>query len=240
MSNRSTAVILGQGTNLSTWVISLKATLISKGCLGHVIHDQGGIRANLKPQEPDLELTPLDERDSVMKAYEDALEEWTLREIIALDIVAQRISKEIRPRYFHRMTAKRLFEHACQSREAGVMTPWETAMRNLHRTKLTSTVENYCNEFLRNYIDVNCAAEMIADNSKDDEVDKAASYKIPPGVASYMFVMGTLEVDWLDTWRQTRVYETDSKYASLAVLMSTMRQLDRSRNGVFHGKAAMG
>ncbi|KAI0991540.1 hypothetical protein K3495_g16647, partial [Podosphaera aphanis] len=37
--------------------------------------------------------------------------------------------------------------------------------------------------------------------------------------------MGTEGIDWLDTWRQTKVYDEKNRYVSLDTMMSTLRQV---------------
>ncbi|KAI0991327.1 hypothetical protein K3495_g16860, partial [Podosphaera aphanis] len=106
------------------------------------------------------------------------------------------ISKEIRPQNFVKMTAKQIFDHVSNVREEGATTPWETAVRNLLSTRFTSTANNYCNEFMQNFLDVNSAAESmmptIPGSSKDTQRN---IFEISPGFAGFMFIMGTEGID---------------------------------------------
>lgn len=70
--------------------------------------------------------------------------------------------------------------------------------------------------------------------------DGALEYKISPGVASYLFVLGTIGVEWLDAWRQIKTYGVETRYATLDVLMSSIRQVDKRREEDPYRQAAMG
>eukprot|EP01000_Liburna_glaciale_P003609 NODE_297_length_1234_cov_1466.945992_g176_i0.p1 GENE.NODE_297_length_1234_cov_1466.945992_g176_i0~~NODE_297_length_1234_cov_1466.945992_g176_i0.p1 ORF type:complete len:223 (-),score=18.05 NODE_297_length_1234_cov_1466.945992_g176_i0:63-731(-) len=120
------------------------------------------------------------------------------------------------------MTAKKLFDHVAKSREEGVTVPYQTAMRNLLNTKFSTTVEDYCDNFIRNYLGVNSAGEsMIRQSSNSDTVNP---FVIPHGIASHLFIIGTEAVEWLSTWRQTKVFDNSNHYVSLETMMSTLRQ----------------
>lgn len=100
------------------------------------------------------------EYEKVIKNYEELMK-YQEGDIETRSILSSRIDREICPPNIMSMTAKQLFCHVTSVREEGANTPWETAVRNLLGTKLTSTVDLYCNEFLQHYLDTNRAAEVM-------------------------------------------------------------------------------
>lgn len=80
---------------------------------------------------------------------------------MAKQILVNMISKEIRPKNFLNMTARKIYDQVSNVREEDATTPWEIAVRNLLSTRFTSTAEVYRNEFKQNFLDMNSAAESI-------------------------------------------------------------------------------
>ncbi|POS86093.1 hypothetical protein EPUL_001039 [Erysiphe pulchra] len=120
------------------------------------------------------------------------------------------------------MKAKQLFDHVAKSREEGATVPYQSAMGNLLNTKFTTTAKDYCGNFMWNYMGVNSAAEsMVPRSSNSDTVNP---FVIPHGVASHLFIIGTEAIEWLSTWRQTKVFDSNNHYVSLETMMSTLRQ----------------
>lgn len=78
---------------------------------------------------------------------------------------------------------------------------------------------------------LNSAAEALADEprNKNPEVN---IYAIPNGVPRLLFVRGTEGIALLDTWRETKVYGSDNKYAALDKIMSSLRVAAGSRGKV--------
>ncbi|POS82225.1 hypothetical protein EPUL_006458 [Erysiphe pulchra] len=153
-------------------------------------------------------------------------------EIEAMSILAARIERAICPQNLMNISAKQLYDHVLSVRDEGENTPWETAVRNLLTTKLTSTADNYCNEFLQHYLDTNSAAEKMPNPSAGSlSGDNKISFEVSAGLAGYLFVLGTDGIKWLDIWRQKKVYDTSNKYVSLDIMMSTLRQVAKGREG---------
>lgn len=126
------------------------------------------------------------------------------------------------------MSAKQLFDHVSSARGEGATTPYETAVRRLFATKLTSSIGNYCNEFMQNYIDVNSVNESLRPKSLDSSQEKNRDmFTVTSGLAGFMFIMGTEDIEWLDTWRHVKVYEKDNRYFSLDIMMSAQRQVTK-------------
>ncbi|KAI0992006.1 hypothetical protein K3495_g16180, partial [Podosphaera aphanis] len=223
MGKDDSVVILGSGTSFTRWESNVQAALVKKKCLGHVFHDIEGIRPVTRPIAPirDLKESEGAYLESLTK-YEKDLTEWIEGEMTAKDVLITRMSKSVLPQSIKNMTAKQLFDHVSKSREEGATVPYQTAMRNLLNTKFTTTAEDYCDNFMRNYLGVNSAAEsMIPQPSNSDTVNP---FVIPHGVASHLFIIGTEAVEWLSTWRQTKVFDNSNRYVSLETMMSTLRQ----------------
>lgn len=56
-----------------------------------------------------------------------------------------------------------------------------------------------------------------------------------------MFTMETEGFEWLDTRRQKIVYDAESRYVSLNIMMSTPRQVPKIKEGQYiYGQAAEG
>ncbi|VDB90569.1 BgtTE-56084 [Blumeria graminis f. sp. tritici] len=55
-------------------------------------------------------------------------------------------------------------------------------------------------------------------------------FVLTTGLAGFMFIMGTEDVEWLDTWRQVKFYDSENRYVSLDVMMSTLRQMNKERH----------
>lgn len=77
-------------------------------------------------------------------------------------------------------------------------------------------------------------------SSVKDNKDKIAEnsiniYSIPEGLARYMFISGTEEISWLDTWRQTKVYDSENRYVKLDMKMYTLRQVAKDKKNSIHG-----
>lgn len=124
------------------------------------------------------------------------------------------------------MSVKQIFDTIARTREEGAAIPYETATRNLLGVHFT-TIENYCATFMQHYLSVNGAAESLDPHRMEPE--SANPFVIPHGFARFLFVMGTEEVEWLETWRQTNVLDGKIGYTSLETMMSTLRQVGNSR-----------
>lgn len=77
-------------------------------------------------------------------------------------------------------------------------------------------------------------------NLKESEKEGRNIFEISLGIASFMFIMGTEEIPWLDTWRQTMTQDKSNRYVSLDTMMSTLRQVANGKEGMFgHVKSAI-
>lgn len=125
------------------------------------------------------------------------------------------------------MSSKQIFETIAITRDEGDAMPYETAVRNLLNTGFT-TIEEYCNFFMQHCLSVNSAVESMVPHKVDK--DSFNPFIIPHGLASFLFVMGTEGAEWLETWRQTKVLDKKNGYTSLENLMSSLRQVGKSRS----------
>ncbi|KAI0997360.1 hypothetical protein K3495_g10822 [Podosphaera aphanis] len=231
-STDSTTLVLGSGVGRSQWITNLQSALVQKRCLGHVFHNIPLIKPAICPEEPRMTSENATKFKELYSEYEEAAVKWTEGEIVAKQIVVNMISKEICPQKFINMTAKQIFDHVSNVRVEGTTTPWETAVRNLLSTKFTSTANTYCNEFMQNYLDVNSAAESMSSTKPESSKDVHRNiFEVNPGFAGYMFILGTEGIEWLNTWRQTKVYDAENRYVSLDTMMSTLRQVAKVKEG---------
>ena len=90
MKNLDAKEVLGNGITFKAWRMALRAKLGRKNVLGHVFHDNPGIRPVLIPIDP---LLTNPDAEQLTEQYLTALERWTLGEIEAKNIITQRLSR---------------------------------------------------------------------------------------------------------------------------------------------------
>ncbi|KHJ32152.1 hypothetical protein EV44_g4975 [Erysiphe necator] len=202
---------------------------VKHGCLAHVFHNIDGITPILRPVLPARVPDQDDEDYKKLEAeYQTNLTKWVEGEIQDKNMLIKRMILTVRPQSVRIMTAKQLFDHVAASREEGATVPYETAVRNLHNAKFVTNAEDYCDEFMQNYLSVNNAAESIQSRSpKGDSI--VNPFSILPGYASSFFVLGTEKIEWLDTWRHTKIFDSSNHYVPLEVMMATLRQVATGR-----------
>lgn len=227
MASTVPRVILGPGVSFSEWETDVQAALAEKKRLAYVFHDIG-MRPIVRPEKPvKAPNTTEAEFQILLEKYQDEVDRWIEGDVEAKNILVCRMSAEVRPKNYRKYTAKQLFEHAASTRQESAITPYELAGQAFFSTSFT-TAEEYCDNFLQNLLSINSAAEALADNL-DDKDSEINIYAIPDGVARLLFVRGTEGISWLDTWRETKVYGTDSKFVSLDKMMSSLRIAAGSR-----------
>lgn len=240
MSENDSKVILGQGVSLYKWIADLQSALVRRRCIGHVFHDIHGIKAIVCPTTPEKAHLSPEAYAAAVSEYELELQKFQEGEIEARSILAARIERAICPPNLMSMSAKNIYEHVLSVREEGANTPWETSVRELLMTKLTSNADNYCNLFMQYYLDANNAAQSMPTlNAEGLNGDQGISFGISAGLAGYLFVLGTEGITWLDTWRQTKIYDVNNKYVPLDVMMSTLRQVAKGREVVNYAQVAV-
>lgn len=219
-------IILAPGVSFTDWESDLQAALVKKGRLAHVFHNLEDIEPAIRPVAPVKgERQSESEYSQLLIKYKENASKWKEGEIEAKNVLIRRLSEGVRPQDYRRMSAKQIYDSIASSREEGAATPYETAVRNLKSIQFTN-VEDYCDSFMQHYLSVNSAAEsMVTHLSKDTGVNP---FLILPGYASFLFVLGTEGIPWLDTWRQTKIFDGSNKYVPLEVMMSTLRKVRTS------------
>ena len=225
--NKSSAIVLTPGVSFADWESDLQAALIKKGRLAHVFHDFEEIQPAFRPREPIRGENQTDDEFCKTSAkYAEELARWKEGEIEAKNVLLRRLSPSVRPQNFRRMSAKQIFDTIATTREESAATPYESAVRNLINTKFT-TIEEYCDKFMQHYLSVNSAAESMYHQQSISDSDNP--YTVRHGLASFLFVLGTESVDWLDTWRQTKILDGKNRYVPLESMMSTLCQVGLSK-----------
>ncbi|POS82653.1 hypothetical protein EPUL_006608, partial [Erysiphe pulchra] len=153
MSDTESKVVLGQGVSLYKWIADLQSALVRRRCIGHVFHDINGIKAIVAPKLPEKGLCSAEAYEAAVSKYERDMQTFQEGEIEARSILASRIERSICPPRLMSMTAKCIYEHVLSVREEGANTPWETSIRELIMTKLTTNAVKYCNSFMQHYLD---------------------------------------------------------------------------------------
>lgn len=228
MASTVPRIILDPGISFSKWETDVQAALAEKKRLAHVFHDIG--------MRPIVRLaTPIKQKDlsdadyqRLLSKFQDDVDRWIEGDVEAKDILISRMSTEVRPKNYRKYTAKQLFDHAASTRQEAAITPYELAGQAFFSTRFT-TAEEYCDTFLQNLLTLNSAAESLETDSQVTD-SNTNIYAVPDGLARLLFVRGTEGIPWLDTWRETKVYGTNSKYVPLDKMISTLRVAAGSRS----------
>lgn len=89
--------------------------------------------------------------------------------------------------------------------------------------RFAHTADDHIDRFLAALQSVNSAADAFPTQPT------ASSYRIGEGQACAIFVMGIKRIEWLNVWRDTRVYDANNEYTPLQTLMSTLRTVAGNR-----------
>ncbi|RKF56044.1 hypothetical protein OnM2_084034 [Erysiphe neolycopersici] len=119
------------------------------------------------------------------------------------------------------MKAKKLYDAVASTRQETATAPYAIAHENFLLVKFLTTADDYIDRFLAGYQSVNNAADALPSHA----APKRSGYHIGDGQAAAIFVMGTRRIDWLNIWRDTRVYEPNNEYVSLQTMMSSLRSV---------------
>ncbi|KAI0991473.1 hypothetical protein K3495_g16714, partial [Podosphaera aphanis] len=128
------------------------------------------------------------------------------------------LSSKVWPRDYVRLSAKALYDSVSKSRRETASAPYLDALRQFQSLRLNTTVEAYCDAFLTAYQNVTTAAENL---SATDEVPTDRS--IPEATAAALFLVGTLHVPWLSSWRSHRALDSADKPIPLQTMVSSLR-----------------
>ncbi|KAI0996505.1 hypothetical protein K3495_g11675 [Podosphaera aphanis] len=91
----------------------------------------------------------------------------------------------------------------------------ETEARNIILERLT---DHYCDAFLTAYQNVNTAAETLS-SGDENPVDRS----IPEATAAGFFIVGTMHLPGLSTWRDHKAVDSTDRPVSLHSMMSSLR-----------------
>lgn len=224
-NDQSKIILLSHNVPFNQWKSSLQAKLARRNVLGHVFHDIPGIRPLLMPVDPIVACPDYENSSTLSSEYLIKLEQWILGEIKAKSIITTRLSSIVCPQNYDHMTAKELYDTVAGTRQETATTLYSTALEKFLAVKFLSTTDDYIDQFLSAYQSVNNAADAFSTHAALSKTD----YHIGEGLASTIFVMGTRGIEWLDTWRDTRVFAADNQYVSLQSLMSSLRAIAGNR-----------
>ncbi|KAI0996110.1 hypothetical protein K3495_g12072 [Podosphaera aphanis] len=201
MSKNTSLVILRETDSFSRWDAALRARLAKRDLTGHVIHD-----------DPDVG------PEAIWKLHRSEVLTWKNNETEARNIILERLSSKVWPRNYVRLSAKALYDSVSKSRRETASAPYLDALRQFQSLRLNTTVEAYCDAFLTAYQNVTTAAENL---SATDETPTDRS--IPEATAAALFLVGTLHVPWLSSWRSHKALDSADKPIPLQTMVSSLR-----------------
>ncbi|KAI0993580.1 hypothetical protein K3495_g14604, partial [Podosphaera aphanis] len=222
MMKSSNKIILGETTDsYSRWDAALRARLAKRDLTGHVIHDDEDVDPVTKPLVPTRESTTPDAVwATTWKEHRRELLTWKNNETEARNIILERLSVKIWPRDHVRLSPKEIYDSVSKSRKESASKPYLEALRQFHDVRLGNSTSQYCDAFLTAYQNVTTAADNL---NADDEnpVDRS----IPEATAAGFFIIGTMHVPWLSTWRDHKAVDSTERPVSLHAMMSSLRSV---------------
>lgn len=214
----STLVILGETDSFTRWDASLRARLAKRDLTGHVIHDDIDVDPVVRPKEPVRNMETDEEWEKIWKEHRREVLSWKNHETEARNIILERLSDKIWPRDHVRMSAKALYDSVTMTRKESSSAPYIEALRQLLETKMSSSIEDYCDRFSTAYQNVLNSAETLS-ASDPTPIDRG----IPEATAAGIFLVGTLNVEWLNSWRDNKAIDASDRPVSLKSMMSSIR-----------------
>lgn len=124
------------------------------------------------------------------------------------------------PTNYDYMIAKELYDTIANTRKETA-----AALEKFVSFKFLSSADDYIDRFLAANQSTNYAANAMNSGS----IDTLHSYRIGNGLASALFIMGTKHVEWLNNWRDARVFEANNELASFPSLLSSLRAITGNR-----------
>ncbi|KAI0995950.1 hypothetical protein K3495_g12232 [Podosphaera aphanis] len=201
--SKSNVIILGENTDsYSRWDASLRARLAKRDLTGHVIHDDEDVDPVNKPAK--------EHRREVLT--------WKNNETEARNIILERLSTKVWPRDYVRLSAKNLYDSVTKTRKESASKPYLEALRQFYNVRLNSTADHYCDVFLTAYQNDNTAAETLS-SGDENPVDRS----IPEATAAGFFIVGTMHLPGLSTWRDHKAVDSTDRPVSLHSIMSSLR-----------------
>ncbi|KAI1004334.1 hypothetical protein K3495_g3876 [Podosphaera aphanis] len=148
--------ILGSGVSFPKWRSALQAKLGRRNVLGHVFHNVRGIRPRPEPATPETQ------SEEALSKHQADLEEWTLGEIEAKNIIIDRIVPTMCPNQYDNMTAKELYDTIADTRQETAAAPYTLSLDTLLDIKMTTTADAYIDQFQSALQNVNNLADTLS------------------------------------------------------------------------------
>ncbi|KAI1001421.1 hypothetical protein K3495_g6779 [Podosphaera aphanis] len=148
--------ILGSGVSFPKWRSALQAKLGRRNVLGHVFHNIRGIRPRPEPA------TPTTQSEEAVNKYQANLEECTLGDIEAKDIIIDRIVPTMCPNHYDNMTAKELYDTIAYTRQETASAPYTISLDSILDVKMTTTADAYIDQFQSALQNVKNAADTLS------------------------------------------------------------------------------
>lgn len=124
------------------------------------------------------------------------------------------------------MTAKQLYDNIASTRQETATEPYVAALENFLQVRFVDMADEYIDKFLTTLQSVNNAADAF---NTDNAFGSSNVYRVDSGLAAANFVHGTKHVDWLATWRETKVCQSDNQFAPIQLIMSSLRATAANR-----------
>lgn len=230
MSKSSTLIILGETDSFSRWDAALRARLAKRDLTGHVIHDDPDVDPVSRPIDP-IRATGVADADweDTWVRHRRAVLTWKNHETEARNIILERLSEKVWPRDHVRLSAKALYDSVSTSRKESSAATYIDALRQFHAVKFSSTIEEYCDAFQTAYQNIITAAENLS-ASDATPID----WTIPEATAAGFFLVGTIHVPWLSSWRDNRAIDSTDRPISLHAMMSSLRTVAANNHQLPH------
>lgn len=215
----SPLIILSETDSFSQWDAALRALLAKRDLSGHVIHDDPDVDPVFRPIDPVREEgISNSDWNNIWSTHLRAVLTWKNHETEARNIILERLSETVWPRDHIRLSAKALYDSVSSSRRESSSATYIDALKQFHGVKFTSSIEKYCDEFQTAYQNILTAAETL---SATDPVP--IDRTIPEATAAGFFLVGTIHVSWLSSWRENWAIDTTDRPISLRAMMSSLR-----------------
>ncbi|KAI0999854.1 hypothetical protein K3495_g8346 [Podosphaera aphanis] len=172
-----------------------------------------------KPAAPPRAADTTDsERALIWKEHRRELLTWKNNVTETRNIILERLSTKVWPREYVRLSAKDLYDSVAKTRKESASKPYLEALRQFYNVRLNITANHCCDAFLTAYQNVNTAAETLS-SGDENPVDRS----IPEATAAEFFILGTMHLPELSTWRDHKAVDSTDMPVSLHSMMSSLR-----------------
>ena len=201
--------VLRKGDQFSAWKVMLQAALSEKDVIGHVFH-------NIEWEEPVIQ--PIRNPQESQLDFQAKLKTFMKNDLQAYGIILSRLDTSIRPDFGDtRPSAKVLFETIEATYRPIITVDILQAIRNLTSTRLSGTnTLLYCEHFQTALQQHKIATTQYAQATGCD----INRLKLNEVYINILFEMGTIQQEWLRSWRQANRPESKS----LEEMITTLRR----------------